>query len=169
MLEPICPQPRVWHQVHRHLCRLAAIRGLPTTPPTPLLVAGWAYSVEGPYGGVIGPAGGPMYESWRSEPAPLPDPDRVRGALEQLKEVWTEIPPAEVTAASDPLRFTGKKRRRLLVLIKDPGYQPPWGTWTSRGSGPERHTFTLLRAAVNEVIHPHEVDHVDFVEDAGDD
>ncbi len=41
---------------------------------------------------------------------------------------------------------------------------PPWGAWYSLSKKEsERRIFTEFRKNINSAIHPHEVDHIDFV------
>lgn len=89
--------------------------------------------------------------------------DAVKSALHLLKSDWQTIAGSELASMCQPIKFTGKKARRLLVHIRS-DRQPPWGTWTSLTCGPERATFAAFRRRVNEAISPLSVDHIDFVE-----
>jgi len=118
------------------------------------------------YRGPVGPLGGAVYLPWRSDPVERPDPELLRDRLAALKGVWRSLEPRVVTQATDPIRFTGKTRR-LEVQILDPSVKPPWGTWTRLAPNPNRKNFTSLRAALNQTLRPHEVDHVAFVVNPG--
>ena len=60
-----------------------------------------------------------------------------------------------------PLRFTGKKKRRLVVRA-DEKHAPPWGGWNALAPGENRRAFTHLRSAINRAISPLQVDQIDF-------
>lgn len=121
------------------------------------------YFVDTPTTYQVGPFGGPMYRSWESEPSTRPDREQVDEAMDTLTRRWPEIAGTALAGITRPLKFTGEKARRLLVLA-DPTASPPWGEWARLSANEsERRTFTSLRAAVNAAIAPHEVDHIDFV------
>lgn len=80
---------------------------------------------------------------------------------------WSEIAGERLAGITRPLAFTGEKGRRLLVSA-DGAAAPPWGGWSHLSEEEsERRTFTNFRAAINMVIVPHEVDHVDFTTEGG--
>ena len=110
----------------------------------------------------VGPMGGPMYLRWDMEPKRRPTDEELQSALASLVGRWEDIAGAELSRVTRPLRFTGSKRRRLVVLA-DSSYDPPWGSWSCLAPGEKRRSFTQLRSAVNTAIHPHMVDHIDFV------
>jgi len=72
---------------------------------------------------------------------------------------WIIIVGYELGSATKPLRFAGKKRRRLIVAA-DPSDTPPWGSWSSLGM--DRQAFTKFRKAINDAITPMEIDHITF-------
>lgn len=197
-MKPICPQPGDWHRVYEHLRAVARRREIRSSPPIPLILAGWAgsndlekkarwddtlewaernglrseiqltsdqmYCVTEPYGGLVDPYGTPMYLHWRREPSPVPNAEELSRALGLLVDRWPALPPAEVTRITKPLRFTGRKRRRLLVAVITNHPRPPWGTWESLSYDPSRRRcFTELRREVNQVVAPHHVDHIAFL------
>ena len=42
---PICPLPKIWHEIHQQLSKYAENHKChPLLPPKPLILAGWAYS-----------------------------------------------------------------------------------------------------------------------------
>ena len=85
--------------------------------------------------------------------------------MEILAAQWPQIVGKELSGITHPLDFTGKKARRLLVRA-DNNTLPPWGDWVNRSTvESERRTFTHFRAAVNKAISPHEVDHIDFIDE----
>lgn len=112
----------------------------------------------------IGPMGDPMYLPWSWTAKPCPTKVQLETSLQDLISKWDEISP-EVSKCTKPLRFTGKKKRALLVLA-DQSQSPPWGDWDSlsRQEG-KRATFRQFRASVNKVIAPHMVDHIIFKND----
>ena len=111
----------------------------------------------------VGPNGGPMYRDWDYEAKPIPDEQQLDGLLTQLKHNWSSIVGAELGDCTAPLRFTGDKSRRLVVEFL-PNTTPPWGQWDSLSKVEhQRRSFTKFRSAINAVLKPHEVDHVDFL------
>jgi hypothetical protein len=107
-----------------------------------------------------------MYREWDFEVKTRPSPDQIAQLMEILLSRSSEIVGKEVDSSKRPLGFTGKKARRLLVLA-DPTVTPPWGGWSHLSTQKlERRTFTHFRAEINRAIPPHEVDHIEFIEDA---
>jgi len=123
------------------------------------------YQAEKPSSYAIGPLGGPMYLDWNCEPKERPSDEALAQYLETLKTRWPEIVGSSFSGEIQPIRFTGRKARRLLVRA-NPKAAPPWGGWThlSRKER-KRRTFTRFREAINQAIHPHKVDHVGFTTD----
>jgi hypothetical protein len=110
----------------------------------------------------MGPAGGPLYRTWNFEEKQRPSTPEVAAALEALRADWDAIAGPELAEATEPLRFTGAKQRRLVVAARA-GHRPPWGGWTWRSKSPTiRRAFTDFRRAINEAISPLEIDHVGF-------
>lgn len=116
---------------------------------------------------VVGPLGGPMYLPWDFTEKERPDDASVVAALSKLQTHWSEVAGGEMATHTEPIRFSGQKLRRLLVRA-DPSNQPPWGTWARLDPGENRRSFTRLRAAINALIAPLVVDHVDFEEHTTD-
>jgi hypothetical protein len=110
----------------------------------------------------VGPEAGPTYLKRDSPPKTTPSAEEAESALHLLITNWKEIAGLELASHTKPLKFTGKRRRRLLVLA-DPKYIPPWGSWSELKPGHGRRSFTRLRKRVNEIINPLMVDHVDFM------
>ncbi len=95
---------------------------------------------------------------------PILTADEYLDAFTKVRAGWTRAIGAELAAITEPYMFSGRKRRRLIVLVRAPG-TPPWGTWRSLSEvEAERRTFTEFRRRVNEIIAPHGVDHVEFRE-----
>ena len=90
-----------------------------------------------------------------------PSPDAIAEALRLLKRDWHAIAGSELAAVCEPDSFSGSKGRRLLVTVFRE-HSPPWGSWHSLSSGPERQNFTAFRKRINDAISPVYVDHVDF-------
>ena len=88
-----------------------------------------------------------------------PDAHALQLALSALKAYWTDVAGESLAQACRPLRFSGKRGRRLVVLA-DPAAHPPWGSWDS--TFPKPIAFTAFRKRVNAAIQPLEVDHVSF-------
>lgn len=121
------------------------------------------YSVDLPSDHSIGPMGGPMFLDWNYDAKSRPTLNQLSDALDTVKENWTRIAGdfAEITC---PRGFGGSKKRRLIVDVVGDGI-PPWGTWGKLSDNEkQRRTFTRFRSAVNDVIHPLEVDHIDFIQ-----
>ena len=97
---------------------------------------------------------------WHSEPKERPSDEKVDLALRKLKAFWLQVAGTELAKNTEPMRFSGKKQRRLVVKA-NPDYQPPWGGWDSLWGG-DRRSFAHLRQTVNYLIAPLEVDHIDF-------
>lgn len=111
----------------------------------------------------VGPGGGPMYLSWNAS-SRVPPTDRVLAiSMKRLSSEWESIAGHELAAATRPVAFTGRKKRRLLVEASA-AQDPPWGTWQKLSVGPERRAFTRFRASINDAIAPHSIDHISFIE-----
>jgi hypothetical protein len=121
------------------------------------------YCVEKPTSYIVGPLGGPLCRPWDFEEKARPAARDLERHLESLQCNWRDIVGAGLGHITHPLRFTGRKARRLLVVASRLA-SPPWGGWSelcSEQTG--RRTFTQFRAAINKTISPHEVDHIDFI------
>jgi Dna[CI] antecedent, DciA len=111
----------------------------------------------------IGPLGGPSYRPWDFQRKERPSSTELGKHLETLLTHWADIAGPELARLTRPIAFAGKKARRLMIDVADEPARPPWGAWSHRSAIElERRTFTRFRAAINKVIAPHEVDHVDF-------
>jgi len=62
-----------------------------------------------------------------------------------------------------PIKFTGRKGRRLVVKKKI-NFTPPWGSWYDHLKNGKPSKFTELRKKINEFINPMKIDHIDFVD-----
>jgi hypothetical protein len=106
----------------------------------------------------------PGNESRQRKAQPVLTADEYQAAFAKLRAGWPEAIGASLAAITEPYMFSGRKRRRLVVLVRGSA-TPPWGTWQSLSSiEAERRTFTEFRKRVNELIAPHGVDHVEFRE-----
>ncbi len=94
------------------------------------------------------------------KPAPVPAKEDLSRAIQRLVDSWPKVAGA-LAGECHPLKFTGSKGRRLLVLVTGEA-QPPWGGWFRLADSPKRLEFTAFRKRVNEALAPHHVDHVDF-------
>ena len=63
----------------------------------------------------MGPFGGPLYLEWDFSSKVKPSEARLKSALFALTSNWARVAGSELAAYSKPLRFTGNKRRHLLV------------------------------------------------------
>jgi hypothetical protein len=106
---------------------------------------------------------GGIHLPWTDDAKECPSPAELAKHLECLRAQWPTIADERIVQVTQPSNFTGCKARRLLVDVTGDAV-PPWGDWTSLSRvEDERRTFTRFRAAINELIKPHHVDHVDFV------
>jgi len=191
----ICPIPKKWNEIHQVLDKLWKSKDSQGEhPPIPLVLNGWHYSNDSekrdrwlktlawvkandcehlisdlkdedkyfvnelsnyiPY----------QYSNWNENPRIKPTDEVVRKCLTKLIDKWHEILNPEFGEATKPIEFTGLKLRRLVVCYKK-GYMPPWGSWTNHLAFGSPSRFTELRKSVNVIIYPHEVDHIDFIEE----
>ena len=102
-----------------------------------------------------------MYLPWKPEPAPVPSAAIIAMALTRLKETWPDVA-GELSRYTCPSRITGKKARRLVILLSPSSPPPPWGDWKRLPDDDSRRAFTKLRKAINAAIAPVEIDHVEF-------
>jgi hypothetical protein len=110
--------------------------------------------------------GVPDYLLSNSEPKRRPLPAEAEDALATLLQRWDYVAGSDLHRISKPLMFSGRKKRNLRVSV-EPGHEAPWGTWRALDPAPsKRVAFTLLRKRINEVIGPHQVDHIMFIERA---
>lgn len=106
----------------------------------------------------------PRNDSRTREARPVLTADEYQAAFAKIRAGWPEAIGASLAAITEPYMFSGRKRRRLVVLVRGSA-TPPWGTWRSLSPvEAERRTFTEFRKRVNELIAPHGVDHVEFRE-----
>ena len=121
------------------------------------------YRVEKPSDYQIGPLGGPCYRPWDFESKGRPESQDLAKHFDHLSARWAEIAGPTLATITRPLRFTGRKARRLLVQA-DRTAHPPWGGWTWLSENEqERRTFSHFRSAINAAVAPHEIDHIDFI------
>ena len=122
--------------------------------------------VQAPSNHTVGPLGGPMYRAWDFESKDRPEESALEAALAKLSAEWPEIA-VGFAADTRPLCFCGNKARKLMVTFFTDAL-PPWGKWHQLSHvEAERRTFTAFREAVNRAIAPLEVDHIDFIKEAG--
>ena len=101
------------------------------------------------------------------DPKPKLSREEKKELILRLRENWEKVVGVELARITEPKVFKGKKSRLLLVQYKPGSYRPPWGSWWYiRENINERYHFRHLRKAINEAIAPHEVDHIDFTEQA---
>lgn len=107
----------------------------------------------------------PPYYGWDfsdHEPSRKPSDQEISAALASLKANWAKIANIDIASSTEPIKFTGTKKRRLVVKVKSEN-KFPWDKgailfrrWT------DLKGFSEFRKSVNEVIAPLEVDHIDF-------
>lgn len=120
------------------------------------------YEVEHPSSVDIGPTGGPMHLPWSFIRKLRPDAGALAACMARLRSTWPETAGPDVAPCTVPVAFTGAKARRLLVAVTGDA-SPPWGDWARLPPDAQRRrVFTSLRASINGVVSPHQVDHVDF-------
>lgn len=121
------------------------------------------YEVSTPSTYTLGPMGGPMYRSWESTPSKKVSPSQKGQWISLLSSKWNEIAGPSLSETTRPLRITGAKGKRLVVLVVEPSATPPWGDWDRLPMDERRISFREFRTRVNNALEPHVVDHVDFV------
>jgi hypothetical protein len=85
-------------------------------------------------------------------------------AFGRLRAAWREVMGEPLASITEPYMFSGRKRRKLVVVVRGTAL-PPWGSWQAFSPvEAERRTFTGFRQRVNDAIAPHAVDHVVFWE-----
>jgi hypothetical protein len=102
---------------------------------------------------------------YTKDPSVKPTKDELERLLSLLATNWAEVA-GEIAPYTKAIRFAGSKSRRLIVRA-DKDRQPPWiewnGKWGSRRNSRENYPdFAVFRARINELIGPHQVDHIDF-------
>jgi len=103
------------------------------------------------------------YRNWNYKERTKPSEKEVLNLFEKIERTWEVIVGKKFAEITWPVRFTGKKFRRLLIVV-DKNAVPPWGSWQSLSKiESERRSFTDFRKRINAAIHPHEVDHIDFI------
>ncbi len=119
-----------------------------------LSVSEWAHEADFP-------RAPPFREHSYHEPKPEPDWALLDRVLQLLKREWLSVAGSDLSANTRPLRFAGRKARRLVV-VANPHWSPPWGSWSAICPGCDRASFTAFRKRVNERIAPHAVDDIVF-------
>jgi hypothetical protein len=109
--------------------------------------------------------GGSFHVAPRTPPEPVctqrPSRELVIETRQRLRENWAEIAGPELHLITWPLRFAGRKRRRLILQV-NPLVKPPWGNWYSwRWRPRERTTFT---ARIERAILPMRIEELTFAE-----
>jgi Rad3-related DNA helicase len=90
--------------------------------------------------------------------------DDLEEKLKYLKENWGLVVGEELSAITLPLKFTGRKGRRLVIEVLKSTYNPSWGGWHRRSEDKlKRFEFTVFRKSINKHISPHMVDHIEFI------
>jgi hypothetical protein len=186
----ICPKPDDWGKVYASLMEHWKSMGCEgPKPPLPPLLSGWWYTLpitkailwqqtcmwaeERGLAHLVRdvellvktPVLDAHYSNWRITPCVRPSKEVAADKLAMLKTRWEEIAGADMAQHSMPIKFTGRKLRRLLVLA-DLRYRPPWGSW-SWISSQHRNVFHDFRRKVNDCVSPHEVDHICFTSTEG--
>lgn len=92
-----------------------------------------------------------------------PQNEEIKLYLETLIKKWSEILNYDFFVNTRPISFSGAKARRLIVEYNS-SYIAPWGSWSNHLVNGRPSLFTELRQNVNDLIHPHGVDHIDFIE-----
>ena len=106
-----------------------------------------------------GPVPGEQFEKSKTKPTT----EELKQILKKLQDDWAAIVGSELAAMTYPLRFTGHKKRQLIVRA-DADKRSPWGGWNWFGRDGNRHAFTDFRKRINHAISPHGVDHIVFNE-----
>lgn len=185
----VCPLHRDWHRIWELLSQHAESLKLPEPPGPIILTGWWATNDHekheqwkstlawmDEHGFQLAPTllsevewhvvdelsddfWGKREADWKSTSSTRPDEGLVVAALAELKKDWQSVAGENLASITMPIKFTGQKRRRLLMSYEE-GALPPWGSWVSLGG--DTASFTGFRARVNACIAPLEVDHIDF-------
>jgi hypothetical protein len=111
----------------------------------------------------IGPLGGPMYLPWSLDEKSRPTQESLGSLLELLSKNWERVAGLEIARVTEPIKFSGAKARCLWVKVHG-RVQPTWGSWDRLSNiQSERRFFTKFREAINNLIAPHMVDHIEFL------
>ena len=100
---------------------------------------------------------------WTSDPKPKLARDQAIALISLLRTNWAAVAGEQLSAVCQPVRFSGRRGRRLVVDCVI-GSRPPWGSWQGFSRHTPRTSFSTLRASVNKAVAPHVVDHIDFLE-----
>ncbi len=188
----VCPDPRAWHEAYIWLRALSEHRILSAPPKSLILAGWafssdvdkqgawhamrtWArtHGVEeevlaitaGRMHTVAALRSGRPYDGFKFG-GPVPRvalKGEIRAhALEKLKSDWQIIVGEELFRRTLPFRITGARGHRLIVRPRDFN-GTLWSDW-SRGLDIARcaGSFTAFRAAINSLLTPLVIDHVDF-------
>jgi hypothetical protein len=104
------------------------------------------------------------YSNWDETIKERPSGEVIQNYFRVISQNWESILSSEFSENTEPVKFSGKKLRRLIVKYNQ-GYVPPWGSWDNHLANGAPSKFTELRKNINELIRPHMVDHIDFIVD----
>lgn len=93
------------------------------------------------------------------DPKFKPTKEQVNETMDRLLDKWSQIISPPLNEITIPLKLTGPKKRRLVILA-EPEEEPPWGSWNAITQN--SRSFTRFRKAINDFIKPLEIDHIDF-------
>jgi len=193
----VCPKPEIWSEIYLKLSKIAKNDEAIPIPPIALILAGWNFSDDfekknrwdqtlewiKKYGGyelIIQLTEEDFYcvdqlqrhahldYQWGETypPATKPSTENLDTFLLMLKNKWEEIAD-QIALKTVPVSFSGKKARRLNILVLE-DLNSPWGTWGWEAGGyhnqkfTNKSAFTNFRKKINDVIQHHKVDHIVF-------
>jgi len=95
-------------------------------------------------------------------PKDRPAKEVLLNSLQLLNNNWSNIAGKLISNATQPIKFSGDKARRLIIKVLNENIIPPWGSWWSLEKSNNPKSFTDFRAKINENIFPHSIDHIVF-------
>lgn len=96
-------------------------------------------------------------------PKDRPAKEVLLNSLQLLNNNWSNIAGKLISNATQPIKFSGDKARRLIIKVLNENIIPPWGSWWSLKDSSNKKAFTLFRSTINKNISPHYVDHICFI------
>ena len=90
---------------------------------------------------------------------PVPKQEFVDTAMKKLFDHWTSIVVKQLSSCIKPRRFTGKKKRRLVLFVSQNSMAQLEKQWLSKEQS-EKQFFDGLKESVNQKITPHQIDSI---------
>lgn len=106
---------------------------------------------------------GPVLGEQFEKPKATPSVEELKRMITELQDNWATVVGPELAAMTHPTKFTGRKKRQLVIRA-DANARCPWGEWNWFRRDGNRRAFKEFRKRINDAISPHGVDHVVFKE-----